>query len=73
MLIEQSKKILQYLAQNRPTWKIILEDENVRIVTGQLVLGWNIFRDMETEFKVVVYDVIFTPNYGITISMRFRD
>ncbi len=73
MLIEQSKKVLQYIARTRPQWRVMLEDEKIRLITGQLILNWNIIRDLETEFKLVTEDIIFTPNYGITVSMKIRD
>jgi hypothetical protein len=72
-LIEQSKRLLQYLATERPQWRIILEDNKVRLITGQLVLSWRILLELETRFGLEVEDVIYTPNYGITVSVKIRD
>lgn len=73
LLIEQSKKVLMHIAKTRPLWKVMLEDDKIRFITGQLVLSYDIIRDLELEFKMQTEDIIFTPNYGITVSMRIRE
>ena len=70
MVLEFQKPLLKYIATTRPAWRIMIEDEVVRIMTGALVLSWPVLKDIETEFGFEIYDIIYTPNYGITISMK---
>ena len=73
LLLERTKEIARYLVANRPLWRVIMEEDKMRLITGQLVTSWKILTDLETKFKMEVDDVIFIPSYGITVSMKILD
>lgn len=50
-------EIAKYLSTKRPLWKLQAEDDIVSIGTGQSLIEWPIFRDIEDLFKVKVRNV----------------
>jgi len=60
------------VAQRRPQWKFIIEDELVRILTSQFVVDWKIVVEMiTTNTDYEIQDVTTHAQFGIVIAVRY--
>lgn len=70
MFDEKLRKLMNLIQANRPHWKFIVEGEIVRIATGQFVISWDIFRQIEDMKDFTIFEVIEHGTLGAVVCLR---
>jgi len=65
------QSIGKILSIRRPTWKALIEDNLIRILTNQFVISWPIIQEIINTGDYEVEEVITHRELGVVISIRY--
>ncbi len=63
-MTEQAKiqEIVRFIASRRVGWRISIEDNVMKIITGSSSVEWSIFTELAEKFPVTIRDAICVNN-----------
>lgn len=65
------QSMAKILAARRPAWTFVIEDNTVRIQTGQVVVKWDIIEEILGNKDLRIEEVMMQQALGVVITITY--